>query len=109
MVLSFTGVMKMKMNLSKRILVALLSCLLVQFTAQAGSYTSASQSGQQPQGPAAGQTPQELQQLVAPIALYPDALVAQILAASTRSEDHTSELQSRGHLVCRRLLEKKKK
>src|SRR6266699_6750853 len=83
MVLSFTGVMKMKMNLSKRILVALLSCLLVQFTAQAGSYTSASQSGQQPQGPASGQTPQELQQLVAPIALYPDALVAQILAAST--------------------------
>src|SRR5436853_2745080 len=83
MVLSFTGVMKMKMNLSKRILVALLSCLLVQFTAQAGSSTSASQSGQQPQGPAAGQTPQELQQLVAPIALYPDALVAQILAAST--------------------------
>src|SRR5437016_9801535 len=82
MVLSFTGVMKMKMNLSKRILVALLSCLLVQFTAQAGSYTSASQSGQQPQGPAAGQTPQQLQQLVAPIALYPDALVAQILAAS---------------------------
>src|SRR5690625_6559541 len=25
-----------------------------------------------------------------------------------RSEEHTSELQSRGHLVCRRLLEKKK-
>src|SRR5690625_7076238 len=24
-----------------------------------------------------------------------------------RSEEHTSELQSRGHLVCRRLLEKK--
>ena len=29
------------------------------------------------------QTPEELQQLVAPIALYPDALVSQILAAST--------------------------
>jgi hypothetical protein len=29
------------------------------------------------------QTPERLQQLVAPIALYPDALVAQILAAST--------------------------
>src|SRR5690625_6478754 len=28
--------------------------------------------------------------------------------ASTRSEEHTSELQSRGHLVCRLLLEKKK-
>src|SRR5690625_6159430 len=26
-----------------------------------------------------------------------------------RSEEHTSELQSRGHLVCRLLLEKKKK
>src|SRR5215208_8433909 len=28
---------------------------------------------------------------------------------SWRSEEHTSELQSRGHLVCRLLLEKKKK
>src|SRR5439155_23328072 len=27
---------------------------------------------------------------------------------TTRSEEHTSELQSRGHLVCRLLLEKKK-
>src|SRR5439155_4323929 len=31
------------------------------------------------------------------------------LAAIGRSEEHTSELQSRGHLVCRLLLEKKKK
>src|SRR5690625_7084958 len=29
--------------------------------------------------------------------------------AAKRSEEHTSELQSRGHLVCRLLLEKKKK
>src|SRR5437870_13577787 len=29
--------------------------------------------------------------------------------AEMRSEEHTSELQSRGHLVCRLLLEKKKK
>src|SRR5690625_6704765 len=28
--------------------------------------------------------------------------------AAERSEEHTSELQSRGHLVCRLLLEKKK-
>src|SRR5437870_10464996 len=28
--------------------------------------------------------------------------------AGPRSEEHTSELQSRGHLVCRLLLEKKK-
>src|SRR2546429_1115753 len=32
-----------------------------------------------------------------------------VLAALTRSEEHTSELQSRLHLVCRLLLEKKKK
>src|SRR5687768_18173479 len=30
-------------------------------------------------------------------------------ASPTRSEEHTSELQSRLHLVCRLLLEKKKK
>src|SRR5437870_6571576 len=31
------------------------------------------------------------------------------LCGLSRSEEHTSELQSRGHLVCRLLLEKKKK
>src|SRR5207253_7693506 len=31
------------------------------------------------------------------------------VARDNRSEEHTSELQSRGHLVCRLLLEKKKK
>src|SRR5439155_10527901 len=30
-------------------------------------------------------------------------------APPARSEEHTSELQSRGHLVCRLLLEKKKR
>src|SRR5437870_6454704 len=35
---------------------------------------------------------------------YPDASIR-----INRSEEHTSELQSRGHLVCRLLLEKKKK
>src|SRR5207253_10255699 len=36
--------------------------------------------------------------------------VRQLLILSAgRSEEHTSELQSRGHLVCRLLLEKKKK
>src|SRR4030088_1009342 len=73
----------MKMNLSKQILVVLLSCSLVQFTAQAGSYGPASQSDEPSQTATEQQTPQQLQQLVAPIALYPDALVAQILAAST--------------------------
>src|ERR1035437_10435042 len=34
---------------------------------------------------------------------------ARSLAAITRSEEHTSELQSRQYLVCRLLLEKKQK
>ncbi len=58
------------MKLSKQVLILLLCCLLVRFTAQAESFGPTGQSN-------------ELQQLVAPIALYPDALVAQILAAST--------------------------
>src|SRR5690554_7593753 len=33
----------------------------------------------------------------------------QLKSSSNRSEEHTSELQSRPHLVCRLLLEKKKK
>src|SRR2546429_7307881 len=33
---------------------------------------------------------------------------AEAMRCSTRSEEHTSELQSRLHLVCRLLLEKKK-
>src|SRR2546422_6954049 len=37
-----------------------------------------------------------------------DALIGE-LTALKRSEEHTSELQSRLHLVCRLLLEKKKK
>jgi len=46
-----------------------------------------SSAPQDQQAPArAPQTPEQLQQLVAPIALYPDSLVAQILAASTYPE-----------------------
>src|SRR5690625_6193138 len=36
------------------------------------------------------------------------AAVMAIMDQLPRSEEHTSELQSRGHLVCRLLLEKKK-
>jgi hypothetical protein len=39
-----------------------------------------------PDAPYMQQTPEQLEQLVAPIALYPDSLVAQILAASTFPE-----------------------
>src|SRR5690625_5331667 len=34
--------------------------------------------------------------------------IAELKLEDLRSEEHTSELQSRGHLVCRLLLEKKK-
>src|SRR5439155_16174856 len=34
--------------------------------------------------------------------------IVKFIRIKSRSEEHTSELQSRGHLVCRLLLEKKK-
>ena len=71
------------MKLSKQLLILVLCCLLVRSTAQAESYDPRGQSGEQSPTPPAQQSPQELRQLAAPIALYPDALVAQILAAST--------------------------
>src|SRR5438552_7325231 len=39
----------------------------------------------------------------------PDAAEACVPRSNNRSEEHTSELQSPDHLVCRLLLEKKKK
>jgi hypothetical protein len=53
-------------------------------------------------------TPGELQQLVAPIALYPDALVAQILAASTYPEQIVEAdrwMQQHGGLKAQQLAE----
>src|SRR3989442_8950032 len=38
-----------------------------------------------------------------------DAAAQPFWSSDSRSEEHTSELQSRPHLVCRLLLEKKKK
>src|SRR5205814_4790724 len=43
------------------------------------------------------------------VAGAPATCVAGAEASTTRSEEHTSELQSLRHLVCRLLLEKKKK
>ena len=78
-------------RLGKQILVSLLSLALLFATWPQN--LSAYQDAQAPaQAAAAGappytqQTPEQLQQLVAPIALYPDSLVAQILAASTFPE-----------------------
>src|SRR3712207_8231547 len=46
---------------------------------------------------------------VTPVATSVAAAVAEARQAKGRSEEHTSELQSRQYLVCRLLLEKKKK
>src|SRR5690625_5503984 len=42
-------------------------------------------------------------------AFFASPATAASATLNPRSEEHTSELQSRGHLVCRLLLEKKKK
>src|SRR5690348_17966522 len=44
-----------------------------------------------------------------PAAARASAMLASAPTSSSRSEEHTSELQSPVHLVCRLLLEKKKK
>jgi uncharacterized membrane protein YgcG len=87
-------------ELFKQSLVALLSLTILFATwpqtlwAYQDAQTQAPPAQATPQGgqapaqapPYTQQTPEQLQQLVAPIALYPDSLVAQILAASTFPE-----------------------
>lgn len=73
----------------KQILVPLLSLVLLCATwpQELSAYQDAQAPAQAAQAPPyRQQTPEQLQQLVAPIALYPDSLVAQILAASTFPE-----------------------
>jgi hypothetical protein len=72
-----------KTKVSKQILIVLLNCALVGCTSQAEPYGPTGQPNEQAPAPSERLSAQELQQLVAPIALYPDALVAQVLAAST--------------------------
>src|SRR5690554_7291167 len=42
------------------------------------------------------------------LTLVPQSTISRAEVVAERSEEHTSELQSRPHLVCRLLLEKKK-
>ena len=80
----------MRIEFAKTVLACVVSCTIAFSTipgVQASPYLSPAFPAQaQPTSPdepqAARLTPQQLQDLVAPIALYPDALVAQILAAS---------------------------
>ena len=76
-------------RLGKQGLVSLLSLALLFATwPQSLSAQDAQAPPQAPPAPTyAQQSPEQLQQLVAPIALYPDSLVAQILAASTFPEE----------------------
>jgi hypothetical protein len=69
-----------------RTLVPLIALTL--FLAARPQNMAAQSAGDQPQQAQTyrQQTPEQLQQLVAPIALYPDSLVSQILAASTFPE-----------------------
>jgi Protein of unknown function (DUF3300) len=70
----------------KKILVYLLSLILVVATIPedgARSQTPAPQAAPSYSGQGAPETAAELQNLVSPIALYPDALVAQVLGAAT--------------------------
>jgi uncharacterized protein DUF3300 len=79
-------------RMGSRLLVVLLSwaLLLASMPQSLPGYQEAEAPAQDSQGGAAStyaqQTPEQIQQLVAPIALYPDSLVAQILAASTFPE-----------------------
>jgi len=75
-----------KPRLGKQILVSLFSLglLFAAWPQNLPAYQDAQDPNQASQGQQyTQQTPEQLQQLVAPIALYPDSLVAQILAAST--------------------------
>ena len=68
----------------KRFLASAFACALIFVTS--GCSTAATQDAQVATAPAvqpAQANPEQLQQLVAPIALYPDELVAEVLAAST--------------------------
>lgn len=74
---------RMIVKFLKQTLSLFLSCCVALATARAGLAAQSDESSAPPQVQAAPQTAVQLQQLVAPIALYPDALVAQILAAAT--------------------------
>jgi hypothetical protein len=77
-----------KLHIAQRALATLLALVLL-FATYPQILVAQEQPGplQAPSGPPyQEQTPEQLQELVAPIALYPDSLVAQILAASTFPE-----------------------
>jgi uncharacterized membrane protein YgcG len=72
-----------RLRLGHRIFIFLLPLALL-FGSETQNLAAGQDAAALPQAPPIRQqTPEQLQQLVAPIALYPDSLVAQVLAAST--------------------------
>src|SRR5580704_3771813 len=74
---------KFSMKLLQQSMALFLSWSLVLVGGRDGLAYQAAPSSSQPPPQAAQQSPEQLQRLVAPIALYPDALIAQIVAAAT--------------------------
>ena len=73
------------MRVFKKAVALLLSWCLVLVSVREGI---AFQAGELPSPPQVlQQSPEQLQQLVAPMALYPDGLIAQILAAATYPDE----------------------
>ena len=80
-----------KLRIAQQALASLLALVLLCAAHPQRLVAQDAQDGQSPTqappgAPYMQQTPEQLEQLVAPIALYPDSLVAQILAASTFPE-----------------------
>ena len=69
-------------NELRKILSVALSLLLIAVWSPAYGYQE-QEGGENPNMESAPKSPEQLQALVAPIALYPDALVAQVLSAAT--------------------------
>src|SRR2546422_4239916 len=69
-------------------------------------YTTLFRSGGEGARRALGLRPEDARQPTKPVSCF---RVFRVVRGLNRSEEHTSELQSRLHLVCRLLLEKKKK
>src|SRR5687767_15656768 len=72
-------------------------------------YTTLFRSERLPDPRARVPGPHERRRVLAVLGADVDVQVGQLDLAALRSEEHTSELQSLAYLVCRLLLEKKKK
>ena len=89
------------MQICRRALSILLTILLIvqldgckkEAQAPGSANTTPAGSSQPPQTTYAAPTPDQLYQLVAPIALFPDNLLAQVLAASTFPDQVTAAYQ----------------